>query len=156
MIVSAWRIVKRRLAADAFSGEGARLYGGRWNSPGTRVVYVSQSQSLAALEMLVHLKSAEALDHYVTIEVKFDDALAEKIERSALQDDWQSEPAPPGLRAIGDNWAAAKRSAALQVPSAVVPDESNFLLNPAHADFARIEIGEAVAFAFDPRLLRKK
>ena len=156
MILSAWRIVKRRLAADAFSGEGARLYGGRWNSPGTRVVYVAQSQSLAALEILVHLESAEALEYYVMIEAKFGDALVEKIDRSSLPSDWQAQPPPPSLRAVGDDWAAARRSAVLQLPSAIVPGENNFLLSPAHADFAKIEIGKPVEFAFDQRLLQKK
>jgi RES domain-containing protein len=154
--ISAWRIVKRRLAADAFSGEGARLYGGRWNSPGTRVVYVAESQSLAALEILVHLESAQALEHYVLIEVQFESALVTAVEKPKLPADWQTEPAPVSLRAIGDDWAAAKISAVLQVPSAIVPHENNFLLNPAHADFSKIHIEPPVNFALDPRLIRKQ
>jgi RES domain-containing protein len=154
--ISAWRIVKRRLAADAFSGEGARLYGGRWNSPGTRILYVAESQSLAVLEILVHLESAQAFEHYVLIEVKFESALVTTVEKQKLPTDWQVEPAPASLRAIGDDWAAAGISAVLQVPSAIVPHENNFLLNPAHADFSKIHIEPPVDFALAPRLMRKK
>jgi RES domain-containing protein len=154
--ISAWRIVKRRLAADAFSGEGARLYGGRWNAPGTRVVYVAESQSLAALEILVHLESAQALEHYVLIEVKFDSALVTAVEKQKLPANWQAEPAPISLRAIGDDWTAAGISAVLKVPSAIVPHENNFLLNPAHADFSKIQIERPIDFALDPRLMRKR
>lgn len=153
MIVSAWRIVKRRLAKDAFSGEGARLYGGRWNSPGVSVVYAAQSQALAALELLVHLETSELLYEYVVIEARFDPSLVTRIAKSELPSDWRASPAPATARAIGDAWIAGEPSPVLQLPSAVIPAETIFLLNPQHSGFAEIEIGAPVDFEFDPRLI---
>jgi RES domain-containing protein len=154
-MVSAFRIVKRRLAEQAFDGEGARRWGGRWNSPGVAVVYMAETRSLAALELLVHLESAEALQSYVLFEARMDAALIETVKASDLPEDWRAEPGPRRLQEIGDGWVAERRSAALRVPSAVIAEESNFLLNPAHADFAKIEIGGAQPFRMDPRVARQ-
>lgn len=155
MSVSAWRIVKRQLWREAFSGEGARLYGGRWNSPGVSVVYTAQTQSLAALELLVHLENAELLHEYVVIEARFDASLITRIAKADLPQDWRADPPPGDARAIGDTWIAEEPSAVLELPSAIIPAESIFLLNPEHADFAKIEIGEAQPFEFDLRLMGK-
>jgi len=152
--VTAWRITKRKHARNAFTGEGAREFGGRWNNPGTAVVYTAQSRSLAALEMLVHLDSPELLDKYVLLEVEFDAALVRAIEASALPRNWRSDPSPAQVRSIGDDWVLSAGSAVLQVPSALVPGEHNYLLNPGHRDFARLHIGKPVAFRFDPRLAK--
>lgn len=149
---AAWRIVKERHAAAAFDGEGARRFGGRWNSPGTAVVYVAETRALALLEVLVGLRSTRVLGTYVLIPVRFDDELVEEVAREGLPEGWRRSPPGPETRRAGDAWVAEARSAVLRVPSAVVPDESNFLLNPAHPDFGRIEIGEPEAFAVDPRL----
>lgn len=155
MTVSAWRIVKRKLAREAFSGEGARLYGGRWNSPGVLVVYTAQSQSLAALEMLVHLENPDVLAEYVVIEARFADSLITRVPRANLPDDWRANPPPASARAVGDAWIAAEPSPVLELPSAIIPAEKNFLLNPQHRDFAQIEIGEPQAFEFDLRLIHE-
>ena len=152
MIVTAWRIAKQRHAKTAFSGEGARLFGGRWNSLGTAVIYTAQSQSLAALEMLVHLESSNLLPNYILIEVGIDDTLIVSIDLSQLPKNWRADPPPAKVRAIGDAWVAGRTSAVLRVPSALVPDEHNFLLNPRHEDFAQLRIGKPVPFRFDPRL----
>lgn len=154
MSLTVWRITKRKHAKTAFSGESARLYGGRWNSPGVAVIYTAQSQSLAALEMLVHLDSSDLLDKYVVFAVQVEESLVEQVEASKLPRDWRADPPPPELRVIGDNWVAAGTSAVLAVPSALVPDESNFLINPRHRDFSKLRIGEPLAFRFDPRLKR--
>lgn len=150
----AWRLTKTRYLADAFSGEGARLYGGRWNSPGRRAVYASETLSLAALEVLVHLDASGPLKAYSYIPVEFDPALVESVERDRLPTDWWAWPVPPAVVAIGDRWLIEGRSAVLSVPSAVVPTEHNFILNPQHPHFGRITIGEARPFAFDLRLVR--
>ena len=152
MIVTAWRITKRKHARDAFTGEGAREFGGRWNSPGTAIVYTAQSQSLAALEMLVHLDSSELLQKYVLIGVEFDESLINPVELSALPKHWRSDPPPPEIRSVGDDWVFSGSSAVLKIPSALVPGENNFLLNPEHKDFARLRFGKPLAFRFDPRL----
>ncbi len=150
-----WRIVKSRHARSAFDGEGARLYGGRWNSPGTRMVYVAQSVSLAVLEVLVHLGDAAILPSYSLRAVEFDDGLVETLDRSELPEDWRAYPAPSGTRRIGDAWARDRSSAVLKVPSVVVEVESVYLINPDHPDFASMTFGEARPFEFDARLLRR-
>jgi RES domain-containing protein len=153
-MITAWRIVKRKHARAAFSGEGARLYGGRWNSPGVAIVYTAESQSLAALEMVVHLDSSELLHNYVVYEVGIDESLVLKIEWSQLPRNWRADPPPQKVREVGDAWARAGKSAVLQVPSATLPSEYNFLLNPRHPDFPRLVIGKPSPFRFDARLAR--
>ena len=150
--ITAWRIVKQKNEKSAFSGEGARLYGGRWNSPGTALVYTAQSQSLAALEMLVHLDSADLLGEYVFFDVVIDEAMIAVVDVSSLPKNWRAEPAPSKLQAIGSAWVAGGTSVALRVPSSLIPAESNYLLNSKHADFAKLQIGKAVPFRYDPRL----
>jgi RES domain-containing protein len=151
--ITAWRIVKRRLARTAFNGEGAKRYGGRWNSSGVAVVYAAGSQSLAALEILVHLDSAELLRDYVAIPVSFDSKLVTVVDVSSLPRDWRSYPPPPRVREIGDRWVASAKSVVLQAPSVVVPSEMNFLLNPLHRDFVNLKLGRPIQFTFDPRLI---
>ena len=153
-MVTAWRIVKRKLARTAFTGEGARLYGGRWNSVGVAIVYTAESQSLAALEMVVHFDSSELLDNYVVFEVGIDQALVTKVQPSQLPRNWRDDPPLMKVREVGDAWATAGTSAVLQVPSAILPAEHNFLLNPHHRDFPRLVIGKSSPFRFDPRLAR--
>jgi RES domain-containing protein len=153
--VSAWRIVKRKLAREAFSGEGARLYGGRWNSPGVAVVYTAASQSLAALELLVHLENSDLLHEYVVIEAQFDSSVVTRLAKTDLPKDWRASPPPASARAIGDAWIAEEHSAVLELPSAIIPAESIFLLNPQHAAFGEIKIGEPARFEFDLRLMEK-
>jgi RES domain-containing protein len=149
---TAWRIIQRRHAKHAFDGSGARKFGGRWNSPGTAIVYTAQSQSLAILEILVHLNAPDLLQQYVLLPVFIGEALVEKLPAKALPVNWRRTPAPPALKDIGDEWVRSRRSAVLQVPSALVPTEHNFLSNPAHSDFTKLVIGEPVAFRFDSRL----
>jgi RES domain-containing protein len=150
----AWRICKAEHADTAFSGGGARRFGGRWNSRGTAVVYSADSAALAALEMLVHLRVAKMLSYYVIVEIAFDSALVDEVDRKPIPADWRADPAPEELRLFGDRWIRAERSAVLKVPSALIESEHNFLLNPAHRDFGRIRIGAAKEFQFDKRLLR--
>lgn len=152
MTITAWRIVKSRLAANAFDGEGARRLGGRWNSKGTPMVYTAGSQALAVLELLVHLDDHDLLKHYRLIPVTFAEAMVKVLDPRVLPSNWKRRPTPSSVRAIGDAWVAAAESAVLRVPSVVVPAESNYLLNPHHADFARLAIGKPQPFRFDRRL----
>ncbi len=152
MKLHSWRIVKNHYSEGAFSGEGARLYGGRWNSPGRPVVYTAGHASLAILEILAHLEFAAIISDYVLIRAEFDVALREAIEVENLPQDWRSYPAPQSLHEIGDRWLEEKRSAILSVPSVIVPIERLYLFNPLHADFNNINIGEPQAFPFDNRL----
>jgi len=147
----AWRIVKEKHAATAFTGKGADQSGGRWNSRGVFLVYTSCTKSLATLESLVHL-NPPVIFKYVAFPVNFDDALAEIYPVKHLPADWRTEPPPPATKAIGDDWVKAARSAVLALPS-VITGDTNYLLNPAHPDFKKIAIGKPEPFTFDTRLL---
>jgi RES domain-containing protein len=153
-LLTAWRIVKKRHAASAFDGEGARLFGGRWNSPGVAIVYVAGTRSLAVLEMAVHLDRSTLLASFVLIPCEFDDRLVRAVDRKALPAQWRLEPPIPALAAIGDTWVKQAQSAVLAVPSAIIEEETNFLLNPAHPDFLQIRIGHPQTFEFDQRLIK--
>ena len=148
----AWRIVKKKHAATAFSGEGAARTAGRWNSRGVRVIYTSSTKSLAALESLVHL-NPPMFFKYVAFRIEFDNALLKVVPPGSLPADWSASPPPASSKAVGDRWVRARRSAVLAVPSVIVSGELNFLLNPAHPDFKKISIGNPEPFAFDARLL---
>lgn len=154
MSVTDWRIFKPKHAATAFTGEGARLFGGRWNSKGTAVVYAAGSAALAALELLVHLASRQILDSYQLCGLTFDEKIVTEVSGSDLPASWRTDPAPQALKQIGDIWVAGRTSAVLRVPSVVIDTESNYLLNPAHPDFPRIRIGRARKFRLDPRLVK--
>ena len=152
MKMRAWRIVKEKHAPTAFSGEGASRVGGRWNSRGTWIVYTSGAASLAALETLVHL-NPPVLFKYVTFYIEFEAAMVEKMLLATLPQDWRDEPPPPSSKEIGDLWVKQARSAVLELPSVIIPSESNYLINPAHPDFKKMVVGEPQPFSFDPRLL---
>ena len=153
-VIRAWRLVKSRYASVAFDGEGARLYGGRWNSRGTLVAYASDSVALAALEVIVHLQSTGVLASYSLASLQFPDESVEDVDASALPKIWRTYPAPPELQAIGDQWVKDVRTAVLRVPNAIIPSAHNYLLNPAHPEFANATVDQPQAFDFDPRLLR--
>jgi RES domain-containing protein len=147
-----WRITSSRHAGHAFDGEGARLYGGRWNRPGVPVVYCSTTLSLAALEYFVHLEPGLA-PSLVTIAAEIPASLAAEVrDVKSLPSDWRSYPAPEKLKDLGTDWARSRRTAVLYVPSAVIPHEQNVLLNPLHPDFPKIRLCEAEPFSFDPRM----
>lgn len=150
-MLTSYRITKRRHVGIAFDGEGARIAGGRWNSPGTRVVYTAGTIALAALEMLVHLDRAAPLAAYVVFTCTFDDSLV--ADPGALPEEWSVLPTTADARRVGDVWSHGLASAILRVPSAVIAEEHNYLLNPLHRDFNKIDISEPRAFSFDPRLV---
>ena len=149
----AWRIVKRRRAARAFDGEGARRFGGRWNSAGRRAVYTSSTKALAVLELLVHLDVAQPLPPLVAFAFRLDEKLVERWPARALPRGWRTLRGLAETRRIGDTWLASQRALALAVPSVVVPEELNYLLNPEHPAFPRLRFGAPVPFRLDARLV---
>ena len=163
-MATAYRLIKTKFAATAYSGEGARLYGGRWNCPGTAVVYLAGSVSLAMLEVLVHTEDATLLESYSIGEVTYDDTKATASRPSLvttfaakdLPSTWKDIPASHETQAIGDEWIAAGKTVLLKVPSVVAPGEFNLLLNPAHRDLAKLMIGPLAPFRFDARLIGTK
>jgi RES domain-containing protein len=138
----------------ALDGEGARLYGGRWNSAGRPVVYASATVSLAALERLVHLSLKTLPPDLVAYGIDVPDDLAVPTIVVALPADWRT-PGCAACRDAGDTWLVAGTSAVLRAPSAVVAGEFNFLVNPLHPDITRLAIRSTESFAFDARLLRR-
>jgi RES domain-containing protein len=133
------------------------LYAGRWNPAGIRMVYTSTSLALAAIELFVHLDPSEAPDDLISIsailptsEVSF-----EVIDPKNLPADWRAME-HPGLRELGAEWVRSRRSCALRVPSIAVEGEWNVLLNPAHAEFAKITLLKPKPFHFDERMFKVK
>jgi RES domain-containing protein len=152
MTRTGWRIVPADKAATAFDGEGARLYGGRWNPAGVPMVYGSEHQSLAALEVRVHIDKTGMQKLYKCFAFHFAEDLMEFFRAAALPKDWMQEPPPPSLQNHGGGWAKSATSVILAVPSVIIPGENNYLINPRHPDFPRVRIDPPTDFAFDRRL----
>jgi len=152
-VPSSWRIVRETWSHAAFTGEGSRRWPGRWNSRGIPVVYTAESRSLAILEALVNFEGADRrrLPPCVLFEARFDERFVEVVEPRTLPRDWHAYPATPASRAFGDRWATELRTAVLRVPSSVTRGEFNYLLNPRHRGFARIEIRSPEPVLWDPR-----
>ena len=148
----AFRIVKKRHMLTAFSGDGARAYGGRWNFPGIPMVYAAHTRALAALESLVHFGGAERRMEFVTSELEIPEKLAMQQELAKLPRDWRREEIHPSTQAIGSEWQRSGSSAALLVPSVLVPQEFCVLLNPEHPDTDKILVSFPEPFTFDSRL----
>jgi RES domain-containing protein len=150
-----YRITTAPFTADAFTGDGARLHGGRWNPKGWRMVYAAATRSLALLEMLVQDQPLRA--RYVFIPAELQPRLrVRRVSTADLPSDWRKPTAAEQLRQIGQSWLERGESAVLAVPSAVLPREENFLLNPNHDDFRRILIGDAEPLDLDSRLVRPR
>ncbi len=154
--MSFWRICAKAYSSTAFSGEGAALYPGRWNAAGVRVVYLAGSISLGVLEVLVHLDSKSALRAFGQFSVEINSKDIEILSDTALPLDWQQLPDPYAVstQTVGSEWVKSGRSLALRVPSAVIPKESNLLLNPLHPRFSSVVLGGLEDLAIDPRLLK--
>jgi RES domain-containing protein len=149
-----WRICRACFAAEAFSGDGARRFGGRWNSPGVPMVYASSSLALAALELFVHLEPNLQPDDLVAIAATLPAGEpARRLEPNDLPANWWKGNFEP-LRAIGDKWIRAKTSLAIEVPSAALRVEWNVLVNPLHPAAAGIKVEKPQPFRFDARMFR--
>jgi RES domain-containing protein len=153
--VKLYRIARSVNIRDV-SGEGARLYGGRWNEKGVPVIYAASSPSLAALEFLVHVPIVLAPRDLSICRFDLpDDVSVTRVRKSVLPDDWKSSPPGAGTQEIGARWARAGRSLLLLVPSVVVPDENNVLINPQHQEFRKVK-KRIKPFEFDSRLLTRQ
>lgn len=148
-----YRLVAPRWVDDAFSGEGARKYGGRWNSPGRPVIYLGESRALTALEMLVHLTtplSRSKVYRMITIQIHVKSIA--NYPQDILPPDWRENPPRKSTMEIGDDWLQAGSQLALRVPSTIIPEETNLLINPLHPDFSKISLSPPSIFHFDQRL----
>lgn len=155
-MLTAFRIFKTKHAETWFDGEGSRQFGGRWNSAGTKLLYTSASLSLAVLEVLVHLDEDELISAYSYATVKFEESLLIAVEDlGKLHRAWLDSPVAPEGQQKGDDWVESNRSLVLSVPTAIVPDERNYLINIEHPDFHKLKIGKPQHFFLDKRLVKK-
>jgi RES domain-containing protein len=154
--IESWRLVKTRFVRHALDGEGARLYGGRWTSPGLPVVYTSATASLAVLEVFANAqRRAELLTHFQLLSCTFDESLVTSIDPLNLPPNWRQSPAPSELQKIGDEWLRNAASLVLEVPSSIIEHESNYLINPLHRDFKRLKSSAPEPFVIDMRLIKR-
>lgn len=145
-----WRICKSKHSATAFSGEGGLYASGRWHPQGVKIVYTAESLALATLEIFVHLESDRL--PLVAIRALLPETLAiEEVSPGQLPDNWQEMKAYPTLQQIGKDWLQSGRSPVLRVPSAIIPVEFNYLLNPAHPDF-KVTLEPPQEFKLDRRM----
>jgi len=152
-VISIWRIDKKRHSASTFSGEGAALYGGRWNPQGVRVVYASQTLALAVLEKFVHLEGVAGGISFVSFKIDVPGSVKIKhLDVANLPKNWRNVPAPAATQEIGLNWSQKNESVILRVPSTIIPSEYDYLINPLHPDFESLKISKPAPFAFDSRL----
>jgi RES domain-containing protein len=148
-----WRLTRRTYADAAFNGEGARRFGGRFNSPGNLAVYTAESLALALIETLVGLTDYEDLYQYVFFRVELDESHVEILPLDDMPGGWDARPPGASSRHVGDAWLGEKRSLALRVPSVVVPYSHNYVLNPEHPAFGELKVHGAEALPVDPRLV---
>lgn len=154
---SGWRIATdaKAYAADDMTGTGAKLSGGRWNGVGVPMIYAASSRALSCLETIVHLNASGLPFNRYLVEVEVPDdiwAAAEIADPATLEVGWDAEPAGHVSIDYGSSWAAGRRSALLLVPSVIVPEEQNLLINPAHPDAGRVAARKVRRWLYDPRL----
>ena len=151
-----FRVLRAAYARTPFDGEGAYRYGGRWSSPGTRLAYTSEHQSLAMLEYFVHLDPGDSPDDLVLATAEVPDSLSrERVGIGALPVDWREAPAPPELTQIGDRFVIKAENCLLLVPSALAMSENNVLINPQDHEFKLITVNKTGPLEYDPRMFRK-
>ena len=148
-----YRLVKKKWSGQAFDGEGARRYGGRWNSKGKRCLYLASTASLALLEIMVHLDDYSLLADYALYQMAIPDSSLLELDSDSLPDDWDADPAPLSTAQIGDEWLLSHASSALYVPSTIIPMEKIILINPEHQQYPEVlETATEIDFRAHPRL----
>jgi RES domain-containing protein len=149
-----YRIAKKDVVKD-LTGTGAKLFGGRWNRRGIPIVYTSETRALATVEVLVHVSLSNAPRGLMIATIEIPDSIApEDVPRGSLPRGWRDYPPPREVADLGTRWAKSMKSLLLRVPSAVVEQEYNILINPLHPEMQRVVLREVEAFEFDKRLVR--
>jgi RES domain-containing protein len=146
-----YRFSNKNFGVDV-TGEGARLIGGRWNTKGFSVVYTSITISLSLLELVIHSASYEEIQSNLLMKIEIPDHFVTSFDDLKLKTNWQNDTAYS--RFIGDSFLRLKKSLLLKVPSAIIPEESNILINPLHPDIKKVKITDASPFQFDTRLFK--
>jgi RES domain-containing protein len=153
--MNVFRIVPSPRAND-LSGEGARLYGGRWNSKGIPMIYSATTASLAVLETLVHMSLDVFPENLVLVTLHIPKDFIQTLDTDQLPPNWTAYPASSDVQTIGDTWAREETSLGLLVPSAILPQENNLIINPRHPQAGKISIAEITPYRVDRRLLKKQ
>lgn len=149
-----FRIARSEYVHD-LSGVGARIHGGRWNRKGAAIIYTSETRALATVEFLVHVPIGIRPSDLSIAHIRTPDrSIPEEVRVPELPSNWRTFPAPPELAQVGTEWLRSKRSLLLRVPSAVVEEEFNILINPAHPDIRKVPVVEVEKFEINERLLR--
>jgi RES domain-containing protein len=152
-----YRVLRKAYAQTPFDGEGAYLFGGRWSSPGNRLSYASEHQSLAMIEYFVHLNQGDPPDDLVLAVAEFPDEIkSETVEAAKLPVNWRDSAAPPELARFGDEFAQRKEHCLLWVPSVLAPSENNCLINIAHPEYKKMIVRDVGPLQYDSRMFRKK
>lgn len=155
-MLTVYRIFKTKHTATWSDGEGTFRYGGRWNHPGTRLLYTAGTLSLATLELIVNIRSVGLLPAYSFVEVEIEEQMVMSVEKFCrLPRDWDDHPPPPTIQQIGSDWVESMASAVLKVPTVILPNEFNYLINIAHPSFSEIRLGNPKPFTLDKRLFGK-
>lgn len=152
MKITAWRITLEKYGQEAMTGEGAKLYGGRWNPVGYPAVYLAQHLSLAILEIVVHVDRPDKIKDFIAFPVTFEKNSIYSLPASILPTNWSELPIPSSTQQVGKKWLDTNEHMVMQVPSTVVPLEVNFVVNPRHQRFEHIEIEDPVALRINPRI----
>jgi RES domain-containing protein len=152
-----FRVLRAAYARSPFDGEGSYRYGGRWSSPGTRLAYASEHQSLAMLEYFVHLDPEDSPDDLVLATADVPDGVSRRrLNASELPARWRKTPGPPELAQIGDEFVKKAETCLLLVPSALAVSENNWMINPQHAEFKQIAVNPAEPLRYDARMFRPR
>jgi RES domain-containing protein len=146
-----YRFSNKNYGVDV-TGEGARLNGGRWNSKGIPVVYTSSTISLSLLELVIHSASFDEIRSNLLLKISLPDNSVTSLADLKIKEDWQGDPGYS--RFIGDSFLRSKKSLLLKVPSAIIPEEYNVLINPLHPDIKKVKVADASLFQFDTRLFK--
>ena len=150
-----YRILRKPYAKKPLDGEGAYLFGGRWSNRGTRLAYTAAHQSLAMLEYFIHIDQTDPPKDLVVVTAEIPDSVSRTtLSAKRLAPNWRQSPSPQEIASTGDRFVRDGRTAILIVPSALVPSEANWLINPRHPEFARIRLSSVDPFEYDTRFFR--
>lgn len=149
-----FRLSKEKYA-NSLNGFGAAKFGNRWNSKGVEIIYTAESRALAMSEVLVHLSLAMLPKDFVMVTVQIPETTSiSNLEQNELPQFWNIHPPNTATQKVGDNFINEGKFCLLKVPSAVVPGDFNFLINPHHSEISKISISEIIGFPFDPRIFK--
>jgi RES domain-containing protein len=150
-----YRLCKKIFTKDLL-GRGAEINGGRWNGKGIAALYTSSSRALCAIEIIVHVPAGIIPKDYCMVTLEFpDDAQINTISLKDLPANWNNNPISVSTQRIGSTFLSEQKALVLEIPSAIIKDEWNYIINPMHKDFQKVKIMDIEPFNFDIRLFKQ-